>query len=164
MKLCNVYFGKVSKQNILQVNASYLANINIQSHFKTILVKTLLMCATSLFEHTGYRSFSFAPLLSSFDQSGFICFFIVFCASFSFAGFIFIINHVFHFGGFVSFVFLVVFLSFRGFGCFLGYGGFLFELLFLFLCFKMLLFWGEASGFQSSVTVLNSKFGSSGGF
>ena len=30
MKLCNVYFGKVSKQNILQVNASYLANINIQ--------------------------------------------------------------------------------------------------------------------------------------
>ena len=89
MKLCNVYFGKVSKQNILQVNASYLANINIQSHFKTIFVKTLLMCATSLSEHTGYRSILFAPLLSSVHIVRFYLLFLVFVSLFVFTGFYF---------------------------------------------------------------------------
>ena len=118
MKLCNVYFGKVSKQNILQVNASYLANINIQSHFKTIFVKTLLMCATSLFEHTGYRSILFAPLLSSFVQSGFICFFIVSCASFSFTGFCFQFQSCFLLWRGCFFCFLGCFSFFQGFWLF----------------------------------------------
>ena len=113
MKLCNVYFGKVSKQNILQVNALYLANINIQSHFKTIFVKTLLMCATSLSEHTGYRSILFAPLLSSVYIVRFYLLFSRFCISFCFYGVLFSLPIMFFTleGLFLLFSWLFFFLS-----------------------------------------------------